>query len=405
MAQFTEKRRYDIDWLRVIATLTVFVFHNLRFYDEMGWHLKNDETGELVLILVGFLDAWLMPIFFFISGIGTWYGLKHKKVLNYIGERFRRLIVPLLTVGLFILIPPQYYWEICTNQGFEGSFFESLPLFFNTLDFSPGLDFLTYWHGHLWFLAFLFYISVFTLPVTIFLKSGSGKKLIKSWAGVVSRPFGSFLFALPLICANLILQHQPGNQTLGSFIYYAMFFLSGYIFTADQRFTTILAEKREMISLFAAGSILFGLIGYIILGLGFEPWKPYEINAVSISYFLIAALNAWCWIGVLIGICTVALNQKNNLIQWASDAVLPFYILHQTLILLVGYFILPFELSIMAKFITITLISFALIIGIYKYLIKEVSMVRFAFGMRMTTQLDTGLKRVSIRQDCHEDVD
>ena len=37
------ERRYDIDWLRIIAVLLVFIYHCSRFFDEREWHVKNSE--------------------------------------------------------------------------------------------------------------------------------------------------------------------------------------------------------------------------------------------------------------------------------------------------------------------------------------------------------------------------
>ena len=46
-----KERRYDIDWLRVVAILAVFLYHCARFFGPEGWHLKNAEQSEFVLVL------------------------------------------------------------------------------------------------------------------------------------------------------------------------------------------------------------------------------------------------------------------------------------------------------------------------------------------------------------------
>jgi hypothetical protein len=45
-----KERRHDIDWLRVIVTLAVFLFHCTRFFDTEGWHLKNPEQSDLLFV-------------------------------------------------------------------------------------------------------------------------------------------------------------------------------------------------------------------------------------------------------------------------------------------------------------------------------------------------------------------
>ena len=74
-----EARRYDLDWLRVIAILLLHLFHcAMPFIAEWDWHIKNKETSYLILEANYFLSRWRMPILFFISGIGTVFVLNLK---------------------------------------------------------------------------------------------------------------------------------------------------------------------------------------------------------------------------------------------------------------------------------------------------------------------------------------
>jgi peptidoglycan/LPS O-acetylase OafA/YrhL len=36
-------RHYAIDWIRIIATLAIFVFHSGQAYTVGNWHLNNPE--------------------------------------------------------------------------------------------------------------------------------------------------------------------------------------------------------------------------------------------------------------------------------------------------------------------------------------------------------------------------
>ena len=129
-----KERRYDIDWLRVIAILTVFIYHCTRFFDTAGWHLKNEEQSLVVFVLSsGLIYTWVMELFFVLSGIGAWYALKSRTGGQFLWERVKRLLVPLYTVGLFILLPPQFYFEAVTNGGYSGTFWESLPLYLSRI--------------------------------------------------------------------------------------------------------------------------------------------------------------------------------------------------------------------------------------------------------------------------------
>ena len=101
-----QERRYDIDWVRVVATLTVFVFHSGRFFDTIDWHLKNTQQSDFLTMLVAWLDLWMMPLLFLLSGLGSWHSLKYRSSSQYLVERVKRILIPLYTVGAFILLPP-----------------------------------------------------------------------------------------------------------------------------------------------------------------------------------------------------------------------------------------------------------------------------------------------------------
>jgi fucose 4-O-acetylase-like acetyltransferase len=102
-----KERRYDIDWLQVIAMLAIFIFYCSRFFGTEGWHLKNSKQSEVVFILTrGFIWTWVMELFFVLSGAGAWYALRSRTGGQVLWERVKRLLIPLYTVGLFILIPP-----------------------------------------------------------------------------------------------------------------------------------------------------------------------------------------------------------------------------------------------------------------------------------------------------------
>ena len=102
-----KERQYYIDWLRILLILSVFLFHVGMVFNSWHWHVKNDTTynGALRYVMT-FLHYWRMPLLFLISGAGTFYALGKRSTGQYLGERFKRLIIPLLA-GVFILVPVQ----------------------------------------------------------------------------------------------------------------------------------------------------------------------------------------------------------------------------------------------------------------------------------------------------------
>ena len=96
MRKILQERRYDIDGMRILAMLMVFLFHCARFFGGGGWHLKNPGEESLIATLfIGLLDLWIMPLFFLLSGAGSWYALASKTPGQYLLEKVKRILIPL----------------------------------------------------------------------------------------------------------------------------------------------------------------------------------------------------------------------------------------------------------------------------------------------------------------------
>jgi len=178
-----KERRYDIDWLRAVAMLGIFFTHTSRFFDAGGWHLKNAEQLFVVDVVRFFLIwVWVMELFFLLSGASSWYSLKSRTGGQYLLERVKRLLIPPYGMGMLVLIPPQAYFELVTNRGLTRTFWEFLPRYFPQLPadivgIAPhsiyDAQFIVPYTfaGHLWFIRYLFLISLITLPLLLYLKS------------------------------------------------------------------------------------------------------------------------------------------------------------------------------------------------------------------------------------------
>ena len=389
------ERRYDIDWLRVIAVLAVFIYHCTRFFGTEGWHLKNSEQSMVVFVLArGLIWPWLMEIFFLLSGAGAWYALKSRTGGQYLVNRVKRLLIPLYTVGLFILIPPQVYFEAVTNGGYTGTFWEMLPRYYSHL-FDGFLNIFPHvlndparlvpfgFPGHLWFLQYLFLISLVTLPLLLYLKSESGRRVIDKLAGWCDRPGGIFLLAMPLVLILVCFRSVfDGSRTWADFLWYATFFVIGFIMVADKRFTeSIKRHGWVCLALWFLG--FFGVLSVFLLVLGYDPMPGNEpFSLMYVGYQVVYSVASWSAVVFMLSLGAKYLNFSNKFLAYANEAVLPFYLLHQTVILCVGWFVIPLAMGIIPKYLIVVVVAFVLIIGLYQLLIRPFNIVRFFFGMR-----------------------
>ncbi len=120
------ERRYDIDWLRILAMVAVFLFHCARYFDHEGWHVKNPVLDSGMSLFIAFVVIWIMPLFFILSAISASFSLKRHSGLQFVKSRATRLLIPLI-VGMLTHISIQVYIERVSHFQFDGSFFSFYP--------------------------------------------------------------------------------------------------------------------------------------------------------------------------------------------------------------------------------------------------------------------------------------
>lgn len=370
------KRYYYIDWLRVFAILVVFLFHNARFFDSDDWHVKNAETSQGFTIFIVFTSQWVMPLFFVLSGLSAHYALRSQTARRYMWSKVLRLVVP-LTIGMFTHVSYQVYLERLTHGDFAGSFFEFLPHYFEG---AYGLGGNFAWMGlHLWYLEMLFVYSLLTLPLFLWLRSRWMQPVISRLAGCLAKPGAIFLLAAPAIIMKLISDTQQNVICAEHWGGWAMlphlaFFVTGYFIALDSRLISSIEKHR-------IAALVLAIIVFIFLYIcTLSPAGQQFLNTPAGS--IARVLHAWFWLTAIMGFARRYLTSTNRFLRYANEAVLPFYILHQTIILLLGYRIVQLETPIIAKYVLVTVLSFAATAALYEPLIRQFNVLRFLFGMK-----------------------
>ena len=383
-----QERRYDVDWLRIIAMLAVFLFHCTRFFDPEGWHLKNPEQSELLFVSMrGLIWTWSMEFFFLLSGVGTWYSLMSRRARAYIWERVKRLLIPLYTVGFFVLLPIQFYFELFTNSGYRGNIWQFIPRYLDRFNL-PGI---TQWpstllpmpfSGHLWFLQYLFLISVLSLPLLLYLKAEQGQHLVARLAGWCDSRGGIFLFVIPLSLASTGLQGLFKTRfNWADLLWYAIFFAIGYMMAADKRFTV--SVRRHGWICLVLWIVGFAGAGLMVSALGYDPYPGKEpFSLVFVLFQIVWTITSWSAVVFVLSIGARYLNTNNRFLVYGNEAVLPFYLFHQTIILCVGWYVIRWDMGLLIKLLIIAAVSFPLIMILYELFVRRFNVVRFFFGMR-----------------------
>jgi len=226
-------------------------------------------------------------------------------------------------------------------------------------------------------------VSLVTLPLLLYLKSEQGQRFIERLAEWCDRPGGIFLFVIPLAIVQIALRWLPvtTDRTWADFLWYVVFFVAGYIIAADDRFTDSI--KRHGWVCLALWIVVFwvggGLLTFV---LEFDPSPGHGFSLLYAVWQTLWSIICWSSVVFILSLGAKYLNFTNKTLVYSNEAVLPFFIFHQTIILIVGWFVIRWNIGILPKYLIIAVVSFALIMALYELLVRRFNVVRFFFGMR-----------------------
>lgn len=367
----TNVRQDYIDWLRVIAIFFLLLLHAaMPFVTFMKWHITNQEQSVVLSHLVSFLHTWRMPLLFFVSGFGTYCALNSRTAGQYAGERARKLFIPLV-VGMLLIVPPQVYIEKIAQFGNVSNF---LPVMYKGAYPAGNLS----WH-HLWFILYLFMYSLILIPFFVWFKTGKSLKMKDMLYRLCSKRGGVLLFVIPLLVVSIALNPFFPHETHALlddwkfFTYYMLFFIFGFILVTDIRIKDSLISQRRFL---LAATILVFVPWYSNLFIPWKPWTPvvYGIESIFLTWFFICTAVAYG---------ARYLNFHNKFLKYANEAIYPFYILHQTVIVVIGYFIIQTGWSVGVKYLFINAGTLAICIPVYEFVIRRTLITRIMFGLKL----------------------
>lgn len=377
----SRERFYYLDWLRVFAVVMVFIFHNTHFFDFIDWSVKNNTESPVMMVLFLLIYFWSMPLFFFLAGACTKIALDYKSKKEYVIERIKRLIIPLV-VGMLVLAPPQGYVESLSKLQFHGSFINYYPQFFQHLFHNFTGKTIADNMYHLWFLGFLFIFSIIALPLFALLKKNKIQKYICKIAEFSNKKGMIFLFAIPILMSHLILRvHFPDYSGVADFFYWLIYFIYGYVLFSDDKFSKAI-DKYGNTALIVAVICLVSIVVFLLSGCEVSWFEYPSYSTGSIVFMAIYSLLTWSWILFMLSITSKLFNFSNKFLKYSNEAVLPFYLLHQTIILVIGFYIVQWNTSILNKFCIITFLSLLSTMAVYDLIVRRFNFTRALFGMK-----------------------
>jgi glucans biosynthesis protein C len=289
-------RRNDLDWLRVLAVAVLIYFHAAAvFYrGQLGeFYVVNPKTSLVFGQLISLIHQWHMPLFFFISGASSWFGLEKRSNKTYLQERIQRLFIPFV-FGLLVFVPPQVYLALKIRDRVSGSFFQFYPQFFNGIRPAGNFE----W-AHLWFIVYLFVFSIVALPIFRYLRH---------------REFQSnlILLALPLALIEAIFRPRwIGFQNLyddwANVLLYLTYFVYGYALISKSWFTNMLDRYRVWL----VGSAIVLMLIFLNLPLLDRAYSP-----TYMAFQAFRGVNSWLWVLAILSLGQKYLQHRNAVLNY-----------------------------------------------------------------------------------------
>lgn len=342
-------RRYDIDWLRVIAIAMLLIYHIAIVFQPWGVYIgfiQSLETSDAIWIPMSMLNVWRIPLLFFVSGMGFCFASRRRNWKQLLFERGRRILLPLL-FGSFFIVPIhtyifQKYYDL-------------------EIVYSPSV-------GHLWFLL---NISIYVTQVIGFtlLNKNYDYKIFNFVRKILKNPYFLYLFMIPFIIEAEIINPEYFSLYVGTahgFIFGMLAFFFGFLFVAIGDAFWIAVDKTKIISLLIAFSLYLIRLFY------------FEFNAPN----YLASIESMNWIFAALGFSYKYLNKPSKVLRYLSQSAYPVYIIHMIFLYWASYLILPFNLPIGVSFILIILFTFIACYFTYEFVIKRIGFIRPLFGLK-----------------------
>lgn len=379
-SQIKTERHFYIDFLRVFAILLMFIYHvSMIFVAEWDWHIKNAETSNVLMEVNYWMALFRMPLLFFVSGFISCLLLDRLKNTAFIVQRFNRLIIPTI-IGTFVLVAPQIYFE----RKLQGATF-SYPEFYQTfLQFNwwPNGNF--HWL-HLWFIPYLFVYNLLSIPAYRFLQKAPLARFEANLLHNAPALIAVFVIIAVIPYTFLCVRFPVTYDLIHDYARHSFFIFFVFAGVLAYRFKAIMdaiEETRLLLFQLAFAAIL---VINIIRWNGWEPanlWSDWLNQPLTYVFIALLNINSWLWVLTLLGYAKRYCNKDSDRLAYCNKAAFPFYILHQTVIVIVGYYVVQTPDNPAFKYVFLLIACFLLTGFIYHLYIRPFRAIRFLFGAK-----------------------
>lgn len=366
-------RRYDLDWLRIGAFGLLIFYHVGMFYVTWGFHVKSSHASPAPEPFMLLLNPWRLTLLFIISGCATRFMMDKMKTGAFVGSRTTRLLVPLVFC-VFVIVPPQTYFEIVEKLGYSGSVGEFYGKYVTA---SGGWGIVTPTYNHLWFVVYLFVYTLLIVGIGPLLK-----RMPRQLSGLASGlPIILLPFLFLFVTRGFLEPSFPETHALVDDWYAHAVdfsaFLFGYAIAKHERFFEFCLKSRwTMLTIGLACWAVLMAARFSGTTLGIPAGLPAQLTGVALR-----EMQAWSMILALFGFARKHLRHENAARRYLTDAIFPFYIIHQTTIVVAGHYLNQVGLPVWIEAPLLVAITAASCWVGYE-IVRRVGILRPLFGLK-----------------------
>ncbi len=349
-------RRYDLDWLRIIAFGLLIFYHVGMFYVTWGWHVKSAYASQSFEPLMRLVNPWRLALLFFISGVAVRFATdKAESLGRFAWSRLARLGVPLI-FGIYVWVMLQAYYQVRQSGEFTGSIFAFYP---DYVALEQRFSTITPTWNHLWYLA---YVLTYILVALAFLPWLRRVPESRAWQALTTRPLVVvFVLILPFAVNETWLSpvYPTTHELINDWANHAhrfMIFLVGFFAAKDASFWRSVDKLWKFMPVLA-------IAAWIVLrnAQDIADWARQYSSGTQLRFFFsyIATLYAWSCILTLLGFGQRFLNRESPQLRYLTSAIFCYYVLHQTITIIAGYYLTEYQLGAVTE--SILVLSFTVV--------------------------------------------
>lgn len=380
-------RRYDLDWIRVGAFFLLILYHTGMFYVPWDWHVKSPHPVEALEPFMLLTNPWRLTLLFLVSGAATRFMADKVSVGKLTRARVARLLPPLL-FAMAVIVPPQSYYQvveyIAAHPGTPLTVDNFWIRYVTAQGHWCGTDgncLITPTWNHMWFVAYLlFYTLVLALMLLVWKRAGEHIQKAAEWTLKGVGLFAWPILFLGMLRATLFAKYGETHALVGDHYVHAVSF-SAFLLGFGLAKSQVLRDRLTAVRWPALMLAVAAWAGWAAFVWTYRHDTPIPSPQLKLAMRFVFAADTWCAIVAILGFGAKHLNRGGPTLRYLTLGVFPFYLAHQTLIVVMAHHLAKLGLPQGLEGAILVVATFAGCFATYE-IVRRIPGVRILFGLK-----------------------